>query len=102
MSTNKPANHTSDAKAENHEKVADVTPIVPEQAKAENGESDKDRAAVDAEVVETKLEKAKAFVKKNGRFLIATGIAAAVTVLAVSNARKQAAKVEETDESADS
>jgi hypothetical protein len=102
MSANKPANHTSDAKVEDHEKVADVTPIVPEQSKAKNGESDKDRAAVDAEVVETKLEKAKAFVKKNGRFLIAAGVASVVTAFAVSNARKQATKVEETDESADS
>jgi hypothetical protein len=90
-----------EATAGNFDDVRNVTPIVPEQAKAENDEKTADADTDGCPETESRLDKLKAAAKKNKRFLLGAGLAAAVTVLAVVNARKQAV-AEETDEPADS
>ena len=89
-------NITSSANTDSHEKVADVTPIVPEQDK---GEKTNNTEATDVVAATSKLDKLKAFAKKNQRVLIAAGVTTITTLLVLNSRRNYlAAEVEETEE----
>jgi hypothetical protein len=92
--TTSSANGKSEATAGDYDDVRNVTPIVPEQ----KTETAKDAAEVfvEAEEKTTKLDKLKAFAKKNQRVLVGAG-ATVVTTLLVLNARRNflAAQVED-------